>query len=550
MASDQEIAFPRLSAREIDALRPYGRERTADDGEVLFAEGERGFCFYVVLDGAVEIVEHSSGTPHTVTVHHPGEFTGDVDTLTGRAALVTGRVRGGARLLELDRDRLRQAVGELPEISERILKAFLTRRTLLLQEGFEGIKIIGSRFSPEAHRLRDFATRNAIPFTWLDVERDERAEALLCTFHIPVSATPVVLGRDGQLLTNPSVSQLAACAGLGVETDPADLYDLVVVGGGPAGLAASVYAASEGLRTLTLDAEAAGGQAGTSSRIENYLGFPTGISGAELTRNALLQAQKFGARISVPDRVVGLRLDGGRRTIVLEGGAEVHARCVLVASGVDYRRLDVSGLADYEGAGIYYAATDMEARLCRGEEVVVVGGGNSAGQAVVYLSRHARRVHVVIRGDDLGARMSRYLVDRVERIDNVTVHRGCTVRRLEGNGRLRAVTLHSADGGEHRIETTALFLFIGATPRTAWLSGCVQLDRTGFVVTGDAMPPEALATDAWRAAGRRPFFLETSLPGVFAAGDVRSGSAKRVASAVGEGSMAVSFVHAHIGAPA
>ena len=311
-----------------------------------------------------------------------------------------------------------------------------------------------------------------------------------------------------------------------------------------------MYAASEGLRTLTLDAEAAGGQAGTSSRIENYLGFPAGISGTELARNALLQAQRFGASVSVPGRVAGLRLDGGMRVVALDDGSEVHARCVLVASGVDYRRLEVRGLGDYEGAGIYYAATDMEARLCRGDEVVVVGGGNSAGQAVVFLSRYARTVHLVIRGDDLGRSMSRYLVDRVEGIENVRIHRGCVVDVLEGDGHLSAVTLRTSEGRERRVETPALFLFIGATPRTGWLSGCVQLDRKGFVLTGDAVPRDALLTDPWRAVGRSPFFLETSLPGIFAAGDVRSGSAKRVASAVGEGSMAVSFVHAHVGAPA
>jgi thioredoxin reductase (NADPH) len=470
--------------------------------------------------------------------------------LTGRAAVVTGRARGAGRVLELDRAALRRVIGGQPELSERLLKAFLMRRTLLLQDGYEGVKIIGSRFSPQAHRLRDFATRNAIPFTWLDVEQDERAEALLCEFRIPASETPVVVGRRGELLRNPTVEMLASCAGLGAELEPGELYDLVIVGAGPAGLAASVYAASEGLRTLTLDAEAAGGQAGTSSRIENYLGFPAGISGAELTRNALLQAQKFGASVSVPGRVAGLRLDGGLRVVALDDGSAVHARCVLVASGVDYRRLDVPGLGDYEGAGIYYAATDMEARLCRGDEVVVVGGGNSAGQAVVFLSRYARTVHLVIRGDDLGKSMSRYLVDRVEGIENVRVHRGCVVDVLEGDGHLRAVTLRTREGEEHRVETPALFLFIGATPRTGWLSGCVQLDRKGFVLTGDAVPRDALRTDPWRALGRSPFFLETSLPGIFAAGDVRSGSAKRVASAVGEGSMAVSFVHAHVGGPA
>ena len=550
MASDREIAFPRLSGPELAALRVFGAERATTAGEVLFREGDRGFDFFVLLAGAVEIVEHSGLAPRTVTVHEAGEFTGDVDMISGRAALVEARVRDAGRVLVVPAAELRRLIAELPETGEKILKAFLTRRTLLLDAGFEGIKIVGSRFDPHAHRLRDFATRNAIPFTWLDVERDEQAEALLRTAGIPASATPVVIGRDEHILTRPTESALAVCAGLDAPLDARDLHDLVVVGAGPAGLAASVYAASEGLRVLTLDGAAAGGQAGTSSRIENYLGFAAGVTGGELTRQALLQAQKFGARILVPRSVRALRLEGGHRVLTLDDGAEVHARCVLVASGVEYRRLALEQLGDYEGAGVYYAATDMEARLCRGDEVVVVGGGNSAGQAVVYLARYARRIHVVIRGDDLGRSMSRYLVDRVEAMENVTVHRGCTVAALEGRGHLERVRLRHADGAERPIATPALFLFIGAQPHTAWLRGCIALDRKGFVLTGDALPPEALAGAAWKTAGRRPMFLETSLTGVFAAGDVRSGSVKRVASAVGEGAMAVSFVHAHLGAAA
>jgi len=548
MASDHDIAFPHLRDADIAALHAWGGEQAIAVGDVLFAEGDRDFCFYVVLDGAVEIVEHSSGEPRTVTVHGAGEFTGDVDMLTGRAALVTARVREAGRVLKVGASSLRSAVETLPELGETILTAFLTRRTLLVSGGFEGLKIIGSRFSPEAHRLRDFATRNAIPFTWIDLEQDERAEALLQHFGIPASATPVVIGREGRFLANPSVAELAASVGLDVHIEPGDVYDLVIVGAGPAGLAASVYAGSEGLSTLTVDAAAAGGQAGTSSRIENYLGFPAGITGAALTRNALLQAQRFGARISVPARVTGLRLDGGLRVLTLDDGSQVRARCVLVSSGVDYRRLDVPNLARFEGAGIYYAATDMEARLCRGDEVVVVGAGNSAGQAIVYLSRYARQVHVVLRGDDLGKSMSRYLVDRVEGLANVTIHRGAVVTALEGEDHLGAVRIRRDGGDERTLHTVALFLFIGAAPHTAWLRECVQLDRRGFVLTGNDIPAEARTGDVWRAIGRPPFFLETSLPGVFAAGDARSGSVKRVASAVGEGAMAVSFVHAHIGA--
>jgi thioredoxin reductase (NADPH) len=550
MSLEQDaIAFPTLAESDIAGLRRFGAERPLVAGEVLFAEGDRGFCFFVVLEGEIEIVEHSSGTERLVTTHGPATFTGDVDQLTGRVALITARVSVAGRALQLGAEALRHAVEELPEVGERVLKAFLARRALLLSSGFEGVKIIGSRYSPEAHVLRDFATRNQVPFTWIDVERDSQAEALLQHFGIAASATPVVIARNGTLHQRPTLGEFAHCAGLEATLDPGRVYDLAIVGAGPAGLAASVYAASEGLSTVTFDATAAGGQAGTSSRIENYLGFPAGISGAELTRNALLQAQKFGAQISVPDRVVRLRLEKGYRILVLESGTEVHARCILVASGVEYRRLPIAGLAQFEGAGVYHAATEMEARICRGDDVVVVGAGNSAGQAIVYLSRFARTVHVVLRGDDLGKSMSRYLVDRVERIDNVTVHRECTVAEVAGDTRLRGVTLQFGDGRMTTVDSSALFLFIGAAPYTTWLKDCVQLDAKGFVLTGDSIPREAIAEPTW-PAGRAPTLLETSLPGVFAAGDARAGSMKRVSSAVGEGAMAVSLVHAYIGAPA
>ena len=548
MPSEHEIAFPRLSRPQIDALRRWGHVRPIAPGDVLFQEGDRGFSFYVVLEGAVEIVEQSGGTPREVAVHEAGEFTGDVDTLSGRAALVTARATARGEVLELTAAALRQAVDALPEIGEIVLKAFLTRRTLLLSGGFEGIKIIGSRFSPDAHRLRDFSTRNAIPFTWIDLESDEQAEALLRHLGVPPAATPVVIGREGRYLANPTVAQLAQCAGLEATIDPSELLDLIVVGGGPAGLAAAVYAASEGLDVLVIERIAAGGQAGTSSRIENYLGFPMGISGPELMRNALLQAQKFGARITVPGTVQRLGIDAGARVITLADGTKIRGKSILVATGVEYRKLDVPRLSEFEGAGVYYAATETETKLCRSEEIVVVGAGNSAGQAIVALSRYARRVHVVARSRDLGKSMSRYLVDRVEQIGNVAIHRGAAVTALEGDGHLQAVRMRDDGGVETRIETPALFLFIGADPHTEWLSGCVQLDKKGFVLTGAAVPLDAVRSELWRKQGRAPFFLETSLPGVFAAGDVRSGSVKRCASAVGEGAMAVSFIHASLDA--
>jgi thioredoxin reductase (NADPH) len=518
-------------------------------GEVLFAEGDRNRSFFVVLEGSIEIVGHSEGAAHVVAVHHRGQFSGDVDMLSGRAILVTGSAAEDGRVLELSNAELRRAVDELPELGRVLAKAFLMRRALLLGEGYEAVTIIGSRFSPDAHRLRDFATRNGVPVRWMDLEADEQADALLRQFNIPASATPIVLGSDGEWVSNPSIADFSRCMGLEATLEPDHMYDLVVVGAGPAGLAASVYAASEGLEVLTLDALAAGGQAGTSTMIENYLGFPAGISGDELTRNALFQAQKFGAQITVPAEVRSLGLHGGERVVTLADGSRILTRCVLVASGVEYRKLDVPRFRDFEGAGIYYAATEMEARLCRGEEVVVVGAGNSAGQAIMFLSKYASRVHVMVRGQELGVSMSRYLVDRIERLDNVTLHLATVVSGLEGNGHLSAVHTTGANGEQQTFTTNSLYLFIGEDPHTDWLAGCVELDRRGFVVTGDGLPPGTTDTERWRAAGRAPFLLETSLPGVFAAGDVRAGSAKRVAAAVGEGSMAVSFVHAHIARP-
>lgn len=421
MSAEHELAFPTLTPAQIEGLRKFGSERSVTAGQILFQEGDRGFCFYVVLDGSIEIVDYSSGSPHdsargrpldtalgrphVIVVHGPGQFTGDVDLLSGRVALVTGRVGQDGRVLEITSESLRRAVADSPQLGELIVKAFLARRTLLLSGGFIGVRIIGSRFSPDAHRLRDFATRNAVPFTWLDLESDPQAEALLRELNVPPSATPVIIGRNGHFATNPSLAEFGHCAGLDLPLDPEEIHDLVVVGGGPAGLAAAVYAASEGLDVIVLERTATGGQAGASSRIENYLGFPAGISGADLTKAALLQAQKFGARITVPAGVAQLRREGGTHVAELDDGAQVRSRCVLVASGVEYRRLDIPRLREFEGAGVYYAATEMEARLCRGEDVVIVGGGNSAGQAVVYLAANARQVHLVLRGQDLGRSM-------------------------------------------------------------------------------------------------------------------------------------------------
>ena len=545
MASEHDIAFPVLNDRQLEQLGARGRLRPVQVGEILFREGDRDFGFFVVVEGAVEIVAHTAEGERQVTVHRVGQFTGDIDALTGRSVVVMARAMEPGRVLALSSEELRHAVDEIPELGSTLVKAFIMRREMLLGSGWVGVTIIGSRFSPEAHRLRDFASRNLIPFKWLDLESDSQAEATLRQLNVPASATPLVLGREGQFYSKPSIEKFARCAGLTQSLNEEHVYDVIVVGAGPAGLAASVYAASEGLDVLATEALAAGGQAGTSSRIENYLGFPAGISGAELTRNALVQAQRFGARVTVPCRVRSLGIDGGDRIVTLMDGTRLRSRCVLVSSGVEYGRLEVPRFGDFEGAGIYYAATEMEARLCRGEEVVVVGGGNSAGQAIVFLADQAKRVDVLLRGHDLGAKMSRYLVDRIERLPNVTVHCGANVVGLDGNAHLARVEARTRDG-MLRFDTSSLFLFIGASPKSEWLRGCLALDRNGFVLTGPALPPEISENDRWNVAGRRPFMLETSLPGVFAAGDVRSGSVKRCASAVGEGSMAVMFMHAHL----
>jgi thioredoxin reductase (NADPH) len=545
--ADLDVAFPVLSRADIAALTARGKPREVHAGDTLFTEGERNRSFFVVIDGAIEIVEHSRGEPHQVTVHHPGQFTGDIDVFNGRPALVTGRVVEDGKLVELTPANLRRAVDELPDLGDIIIKAFLLRRELIQASGFEGVRIIGSRFSPESHRLRDFAQRNAIPYRFMDVETDPEAEVLLREMGVPPSETPIVVGQKGKSHRNPSNEEFASCAGLTVELEPGHVYDLVIVGAGPAGLAASVYAASEGLDVLTVDSLAAGGQAGTSSRIENYLGFPSGISGQELMGNALVQAQRFGAQISIASSVESLGIDGGDRRVNLVDGSRLTSRCVLIASGVEYRKLAVPRFGDFEGAGIYYAATPMEAKLCHGEEVVVVGAGNSAGQAIVFLAKSAAKVHHLVRGNNLGASMSRYLVDRISKLSNVQSYLRTRVTSLEGNGHLATVCAESADLGPQRFDSSSLFLFIGADANTEWLRDCVELDSKGFVVTGTGLPRSITDNDRWSSAGRAPFLLETSLPGVFAAGDVRSGSIKRVSSAVGEGAMAVSFVHAHIG---
>jgi thioredoxin reductase (NADPH) len=538
------VAFPTLDETQIRQLAgcTHAEPKSFRDGQTLFAVGDRNANFFVVKSGEVEIVDYSGDEPETITVHRPGAFTGDISHLTGLPAVVSGVARGDCEVYEITGDALRQVLNQCPAISDIVLQAFIARRQLLRESpNFTGLRVIGSRYSPDTFRVRDFLSKNRILFTWVDVENDPNVDRLLRQFGVTESDTPVVACGSMLLLRNPSNRQLADA--IGIRQPLEDLvYDLVVVGAGPAGLAAAVYGASEGLRTAVLEQTAPGGQAGASMRIENYLGFPTGLTGSELAGRAILQANKFGAHLSVPTLVNRLAFENAYTLVRLDGGETVTAKCLLIATGADYRRLGVAGADRFEGTGVYYAATLAEALLCQGSQVVVVGGGNSAGQAAVFLSGHAHRVLILIRGDDLYKNMSSYLVRRIEQTPNIELLCNTTIRQMNGNGHLASVDMvRSKTGEERNVETPGVFSFIGADPRTSWLPQEIERDGKGFVRTG-----ADLARSPYWTSGRQPLLLETSRPGVFAAGDVRSGSVKRVASAVGEGAMAVQFVHEHL----
>ena len=536
-------AYPRLSEYQITALGAVGHARPTTPGDVLFHEGERASEFIAILTGTVAVVEaYGSPDERVIAIHGPGRFLGEIGLLTGQAAFVTAVVREPGEVLALPVDQLRQLVAQDTALGDLILRAYILRRSILIGLG-TGLKIMGSRFSPEARRLRDFAARNRLPHRWIDLEKDPQAEALLRELGVGPEDTPVVMWGK-QLLRNPSNAELARAIGLAAPTAEETICDLVVVGAGPAGLGAAVYGASEGLATVVVDAVAPGGQAETSPRIENYLGFPAGISGAELADRAVIQAQKFGARITVPGRAIALLERDGYYVVELEGGASVCARTVLIGTGAQYRKLDVPRLEQFEGTSVYYAATQIEAMLCRDDPVVIVGGGNSAGQASLFLAQHAAHVRLLVRGDDLGRDMSRYLVDQIERSKGVEVHLNTEVRELRGDRVLEGLVIeNNRTGASRTVDAKALFVFIGAAPGTAWLANDLALDEHGFVRTGsDAEPYVSSLNDAdWT-----PMVLESNRRGVFAAGDVRSGSIKRVASAVGEGAMAVRLVHERI----
>ena len=515
-------------------------------GELLVEVGDRA-PFFVVVRGAIDVLSPSPDGESLIVTHRAGHFTGEANMITGRPSVARSRVSEDGELIQVDRSELLSLIQTDAELSAILMRAFVLRRAELIAGEYGASTIVGSAHSAGTLRVREFLARNGQPFHYLDLDRDAEAQELLDQFHVSVDDVPVFICGEA-VLRNPTNEQLADCLGFNETIDQTHVRDVVIVGAGPAGLAAAVYAASEGLDVLVLEAGSAGGQAGTSSRIENYLGFPNGISGWDLTTRAYAQAMKFGAEIMVAKGAVSLMCGGRRYRVSIGGDAGILARSVIIASGAEYRKPDIENLRQFEGAGVYYAATQMEAQLCSGEEVFIVGGGNSAGQAAVFLSAAARHVHILVRKEGLAETMSRYLIRRIEESPAITLHSRCEIVALEGDGHLERVKWR--DGRKGSIETSDVqhvFIMAGAKPNTEWLGQCVALDDKGFVKTGpDVSQPEL--SDAGWPLSRPPFLLETSRPGVFAVGDVRAGNVKRVASAVGEGSIAISFVHRVLGA--
>jgi thioredoxin reductase (NADPH) len=541
--AQREGMFPKLTPGQIARLASWGVRRHVALGEILFDQGSLRRGLFVVLEGSIEIVSPSATGETSVTVHQPGDFTGELDMLAGRPSLVRARATVPSEVIQVDSDTLRRIVQTDPELSEVLLRAFVRRRVALIANALGDVILVGSHHSADTLRLNEFLSRNGHPHTYLEVERDPTVPALLDSFGISPGDIPVLICRDRPAMRNPSNAEVAQCLGFNTEIDEARIHDVLVVGAGLAGLAAAVYAASEGLDVLVLEGNAPGGQAGSSSRIENYLGFPTGITGEDLAARAFIQAEKFGAQIAIARGAS--RLTSARRPFTVEcaGAPTVRGHVLVIASGAEYRRLPLDNLVRFEGVGVYYGATKLEAKLCEGEEVVVVGGGNSAGQAAIFLSTLTRRVHMLVRGAGLAESMSRYLIRRIEDCAEITLRTHTDVVALHGNGHLESITWRNREtGNEETRPIRHLFSMTGASPNTDWLSGCIALDNRRFVKTGADLLPEDLEAAGWPLR-RHPYLFETSVPGVFAVGDVRSGSVKRVASAVGEGSVVVQLVH-------
>jgi thioredoxin reductase (NADPH) len=535
--------FPTLTPAQMTRLEAFGTRKRVQAGEVLAQSGEREGRIFVVISGSIEILRAGLSIEERVTLHTAGQFTGEMSTLRGARSLVRARVFEDGEVLIIDHDNLRRLVQTDAALSEMLMRAFILRRVGLIEADSSDVILIGSRHSAATLRLRQFLGRNGQPYHNVDIDTDPDVERLLERFHVKVDEIPVVVCRAEQVLKNPSNQQVAECLEMNPQFDEATVRDVLVIGAGPAGLAAAVYAASEGLDVLVLETHAAGGQAGSSSRIENYLGFPTGITGKALAGRAVAQAQKFGADVAVANTAARLRCDRRPFEIELTTGHTVHGRSILIATGAEYRQLALANLEQFVGNGVYHAATYVESQLCTAEEIIVVGGGNSAGQAAVYLSEGCRRVHILVRADGLADSMSRYLIRRIEDTPNITLHVRTELTALNGTDRLERVVWRSAaDDDETKRDIRHVFLMTGAVPNTHWLQGCVPLDDRGFVRTGSELRPEDLLATRWPLA-RAPYLMETGIPGIFAVGDVRSGSVKRVASAVGEGSISVQLVH-------
>jgi thioredoxin reductase (NADPH) len=535
--------FPTLTSAQIARIAVHGRVRPIQRGEVLVQAGDRVVPFFVVTGGQVEIVRPSGSGEVLVAVHDPGQFTGETNMLSGRPGFVQMRASEAGQVIEVDRERLLSLIQTDSELSDILMRAFVLRRVELIAHGLGDVVLVGSSHCAGTLRVKEFLTRNGHPYSYIDLDRDTEAQDMLDRFHISAADVPVLICRGETVLRNPTNRQIAECLGFNEAIDAARVHDVVIVGGGPAGLAAAVYAASEGLDVLVVESNAPGGQAGSSSKIENYLGFPTGISGQDLAARAYTQAQKFGAQMVIAKGATQLAHDRKPYTLEIDSAQRVTARTIVIATGADYRKLSLDNLSQFEGAGVYYGATFMEAQLCRGEEVVVVGGGNSAGQAAVFLSQTAKHVHILIRSSGLAESMSRYLIRRLEENPAVSLRPHTEVVALEGDRHVERMRWRDKQTGA--IEThdvRHLFVMTGAVPSTQWLSGSVALDPKGFIKTGPDLSPEDLVAAQWPLA-RAPHLLETSLPGVFAVGDVRRGNIKRVASAVGEGSIAIAFVH-------
>ncbi|MDQ1432656.1 MAG: thioredoxin reductase [Actinomycetota bacterium] len=545
MTKETDPAATTLGDAELAELAPYGEERDVAAGDVLFSPADDAYDFWVVVRGEVEIVRPDPAGDALVAVHGDGRFLGELSLLTGQRPYLTARVSRPGRVLRVPIAEFRRLMSEKAELADVIFRTLMARREMLRAgEGARAVKVIGSRFDPAALALRAFAGRAHLPHVWIDLEDADDVDVLLASMGVRPSDTPVVV-TPSAVLRRPSPGEFAEHLGLTFHAPLGYTFDLVVVGSGPAGLAAAVYGASEGLETVSLDAVNTGGQAGASSRIENYVGFPNGISGGELTSRAAIQAQRLGARLNAPCPVAGLRVEHGFVVVELADGSEVPSRSVIVASGARYQRLAVDDLERFEGAGVYYAATDMEARECSGAGVIVVGGGNSAGQAAIYLAQLGNRVSICIRGEHLTKSMSSYLIERIDADPRIEVLTATEVRVLEGERHLERVTVeHTPTGARRSLECTGLFCFIGADPATEWLGGLVALDPRGFVLTDRSLPASVLDSGAFVV--RNPLPFETSVAGVFAVGDVRHGSLKRVAAAVGEGSSAVRSVHEHL----